>query len=464
MKELVQGFHGKLKRLKRSTRQDERTAFPSPRTIRERLRPWYLRNVFFPLFPAGKPAYFDAPWSYPNHLLVSPLHTDAEKLRPMLSVSQGYDFLFLPMSDWHFRLQRPQFLMQALAARGHRCFFLNPHLGRQFPGARIPSPRIGRLGPNLFELHVRLPLEPVYHHRMLHPEESLILADAVENLRQIGVIPRFMQVVGSPVWGPAAQLIRQRSGSPIVYDCHDLITGLSSTHTSIQYEEAAMISASDFVVCSSMALRDHCLKLGASPARTAVIRNAARPQPHEPAQVNSQPCHQPPRIGYVGALEDWFDVASLREAAVARPGWKFLLAGRRESRHLDEIRRLPNVEFCGEIPADKVPSFLAGLDVALIPFLLTDLTRAVDPIKLYEYLSAGIPVVASRLPETFRFAPLLHYYEGASDFVGAIEGALADRSTGRSSNRREAVANETWDARAGELLNCAAAVFDNQAG
>ena len=162
-------------------------------------------------------------------------------------------------------------------------------------------------------------------------------------------------------------------------------------------------------------------------------------------------------IGYLGALEDWFDCDTIRSAAAARPEWRFVLAGRNESRNLQSLLNIPNVEFSGEISRDRVPYALAEFDVATIPFVLNSLTIGTDPIKLYEYLAAGLPVVSARLPETQRFGNYVHYYDGAGDtrvqnFVDAVEAALNERDESKRRQRQEAVRNETWEVRCRQLL------------
>ena len=98
------------------------------------------------------------------------------------------------------------------------------------------------------------------------------------------------------------------------------------------------------------------------------------------------------------------------------PGWRFRLAGQVEDPEVAALSGLPNLETVGEIPFADVPRFLAGLDVALVPFRDLPLTRAVDPVKLYEALAMGLPVVARRLPETERWAePLVYLYDDPAE-------------------------------------------------
>ena len=107
----------------------------------------------------------------------------------------------------------------------------------------------------------------------------------------------------------------------------------------------------------------------------------------------------------------------------------------------------------GEIPFADVPSFLAGLDVALVPFRDLPLTRAVDPVKLYEALAMGLPVVARRLPETERWAePLVYLYDDPAGFVRQVRRAVEEQSPELARERRRVAEGESWDRRADGLL------------
>ena len=158
-------------------------------------------------------------------------------------------------------------------------------------------------------------------------------------------------------------------------------------------------------------------------------------------------------IGYVGALGPWFDVEAVEAAARALPDWRFRLAGQVEDPEVAALAGLPNLETVGEIPFGDVPGFLSGLDVALVPFRDLPLTRAVDPVKLYEALAMGLPVVARRLPETARWAePLVYLYDGPDDFVRQVRRAVAESSPEVARERRRVAEGESWDRRADALV------------
>ena len=423
--------------------------------IREYFRPLYLRNIYFRAFPSRKPAEFDNCWNFP-HVPVAECLSLLDK--PIDKTLSGVrDFLIFPMTDWHARIQRSQFFAKTLAAFGHRCFLLNPHLGREFRGGGEAPVQLARLAENIYELHVRLPREPVYHHRNLSEKESQMLCAAVLTLIEHGGLSNVTQLVSFPGWFRLAQLIKSGCGSTLIYDCHDRLDGFTGMANEIVALEPAFIAASDWVICSAESLRAHCVAQGAAEERCIVVRNAvtaneATGRCIPPIRVAGAP----PVIGYLGALEEWFDGDTIRSAAVARPDWRFVIAGRVESPALNSLLRLPNVEFTGEIAREKVPEILSRFDVATIPFRLNPLTLGADPIKLYEYLAAGLPVVSSRLPETLRFENLMHYYDNAADFVRAIELALAERGKAERRERKLAVKDETWESRCLQILGLAA--------
>src|SRR6185436_5134328 len=160
----------------------------------------------------------------------------------------------------------------------------------------------------------------------------------------------------------------------------------------------------------------------------------------------------PVSVGYVGALGPWFDAEAVGGLAAARPQWRVRLAGRVESPAVRALARHRNVELLGEIPYRQVPELLAGLRALLIPFLDLPLTRAVDPVKLYEGLAAGLPVVSARLPAVEAWSePSVYAYDGGG-LLAAVERALADDGPEAAASRRAAVEGETWSARAAALL------------
>jgi glycosyltransferase involved in cell wall biosynthesis len=115
----------------------------------------------------------------------------------------------------------------------------------------------------------------------------------------------------------------------------------------------------------------------------------------------------------------------------------------------------PNVHVLGNRPYAELPAYVQAFDVGLIPYLLNDWTVSVDPLKLLEYLAAGIPVIATPLPEVQKYTSVVRQGGTPASFLAAVYSALesdeADRVAGR-----ETAARNTWSRRAAEFLDIVA--------
>lgn len=152
-----------------------------------------------------------------------------------------------------------------------------------------------------------------------------------------------------------------------------------------------------------------------------------------------------PRLGFFGLIRDWVDVGLLARIADDRPDWHFVLIGD-ATFDLTEYRRRPNLHFLGRKPYAELPDYCRQFDVGLIPFQVNELTRAVNPIKLREYLASGLPVVSTPMPEVLQYESLIHVADGQAEFTAAIEAALAETDQDRR-RRIEAMTAETWPAK-----------------
>jgi len=357
------------------------------------------------------------------------------------------------MTDWHTRIQRAQHFARSLAALGHRCFYLNPNLGRELPQPALLSPKlaVNRLGENVYELHIALPREPVFHHRLLRPAESRAIAAALEQTldafqsRQLVVLSQF------PLWNQAAAMLRQRRAAILLYDCHDLLSGFSRMSAEIIAAEKELFQQAEILVFSAKALlekkRAEMPWLSGDPEKTlATIPNGAEVSHFQWNAENKQRI-----VGYAGSLDEWFDVEAVRAAAVAHPQVQFVLLGRIEDNRVLALQDIPNIRLYGEVPYARLPTYMAGFDVGLIPFLVNPLTLATNPIKLYEYFACGIPVVSSALPEVAAYGSLAYLASSPAEFATQLTRALAEQDPARRSARRQVAERESWSARAAQL-------------
>ena len=169
--------------------------------------------------------------------------------------------------------------------------------------------------------------------------------------------------------------------------------------------------------------------------------------------LNEVPDHKEPVVGYFGALASWFDYELLRKLASENPNFKFKLIGMDYDGSLFEskVLEMPNIDYLGTIPYSILPQFV-DFDVAIVPFKINAITLATSPIKVYEYLACGIPVVSTRLPECEKIE-FIQIADTANDFSKEIKSAIsADSFTARLARRKYAM-TQSWDARAVDISN-----------
>lgn len=133
-----------------------------------------------------------------------------------------------------------------------------------------------------------------------------------------------------------------------------------------------------------------------------------------------------PVIGFVGMIDAWVDLDILAQLARQHPDAHVVVVGHARV-PIDRLEGIPNLHLLGRKPFAELPAYLATFDVALIPFMVNDLTRAVNPIKLREYLSAGVPVVTTALPELepFRGREGVDVVDDISEFLKAVAARVA---------------------------------------
>jgi tRNA A-37 threonylcarbamoyl transferase component Bud32 len=154
-----------------------------------------------------------------------------------------------------------------------------------------------------------------------------------------------------------------------------------------------------------------------------------------------------PIIGYYGAMADWLDTELLYRLASARPNWNFILIGRIEGADVSRLETLNNVFLFGEKPYELLPVYLEHFDTCIIPFKKIPLTEATNPVKLFEFLSAGKSVVATDLHELRYYQEYVRLVSTDNEWLHAIELALADYLPLQVTKRIRFARQNTWEER-----------------
>lgn len=237
-----------------------------------------------------------------------------------------------------------------------------------------------------------------------------------------------------------------------IYYCVDEFSEFAGyDREAIRAAESDMLRAADAVITTSAELFESRRRLH---PRTVLV-------PHgvdfdhfagcDPARVPDDVADlKGPVLGFFGLIAEWVDVDLLAAVARARRDWTLVLIGDART-DVRSLAGLSNVRLLGRRSYESLPGYCARFDAAMVPFRINRLTRAVNPIKLREYLAAGLPVCGTPLPELERYQGLVEVGEGPGGFARACERALARNDAASRARRRAAVAGESWHARLATL-------------
>lgn len=157
-----------------------------------------------------------------------------------------------------------------------------------------------------------------------------------------------------------------------------------------------------------------------------------------------------PILGFFGLIHDWIDQDLLAFVAQKRPDWTLAIIGKAQV-DTSRLQRLPNVRLLGRKAYEELPAYCKAFSLGLLPFAINELTRNVNPIKLREYLSAGLPVVSTDLPEVHTFSRWAAIAHTKEEFLAACETALSTDAAALREERSRAMTEETWDAKVAEV-------------
>jgi glycosyltransferase involved in cell wall biosynthesis len=170
-----------------------------------------------------------------------------------------------------------------------------------------------------------------------------------------------------------------------------------------------------------------------------------------------------PVLGFIGLVQDWVDLELIGKLAEAYRQGSIVIVGK-SIVDTSRLAKYGNVHLLGRKPYEDLPTYCKGFDVSLIPFVLNELTRNVNPIKLREYLSAGLPVVSTELPEVAFYRDTCSVARTHDEFLAGVAKELAGDSPAARQKRSDAMKSETWEVKVAELGERIARVREARAG
>lgn len=260
-------------------------------------------------------------------------------------------------------------------------------------------------------------------------------------LKQSGFGSPDLAWLTNPVFAPTAAALD--AGCRVVRIADDTAAFRDSS-PALAALEAEAIAGADLVFAVSRAALERVAAVNEKVVRLPNGVDAERfaTRFSEPAEVMG---FRRPRVLYVGAVEYWFDLAMFSQCARANPAADFIVVGPDPRSMLSSAEMPANVHYLGARPYDQIPAIMQSCDVGIIPFVRDAMVDSIHPIKVYEYLAAGLKVVATRWTELEEMGAPVELAE-PEGLPLAVTRALADPAEGREARVRFAHAN-TWDAR-----------------
>jgi hypothetical protein len=409
-----------------------------------------IKNYFLQT-PIGKMAQF-----YRDKKVFKGRAVAFENIKASLDQSDGQLLLVFPIITWDFRWQRPQHIVSRLRDRGYSVLYmamtLSPIGGlfrnRMHAGSVL---KVNQLENNINQIWLNSvnPLN-VYTDQI----DGVDLKNFVDQLKILidELRPKSITyLLQFPGWWPIARELRYKVGGKVVFDCMDDHSGFSTNTALALNTEHELIIDADLVISSSDLLENKCLELNKN---TIQVKNGTDYKHFFNCVRNSKLDHLAgsPLAGYFGAISDWFDIDIVVHCAKNLPNWNFVLIGSTFGADLKDAESISNIHFLGEIPYQELPGYLAYFDVCMIPFRLIPLTLATNPVKFYEYISAGKPVVSINLPELERYREYCYIAESKEEFLERLKDAFSDRNLRDKFDARLRLAQEnSWEIRANDI-------------
>jgi glycosyltransferase involved in cell wall biosynthesis len=359
------------------------------------------------------------------------------------------DILCLSHLRWHFVFQRPQHLLTRFAQE-RRCYYVEepqydadaaPHLEMQrSQGVTVAVPHLPAGCSARDATHMQRELL-----------DQLIAREGIDCYVLWYYTP--MALAFSSHLQPQA----------IVFDCMDELSAFANAPAALKYYEVELLRRADVVFTGGYSL--YQAKRNRHPNVHALPSSVDVPHFAQARTLTLDPPDQAPigrpRLGFFGVMDERMDLGLVAGVAAARPDWQIVLIGPVVKIDPATLPIAPNIHYLGSKPYDELPHYIAGWDVALLPFARNDATRFISPTKTPEYMAAGKPVVSTSIRDVVRpygEQGLVRIADTVPAFLEAIDAALAEDATARLRQADAFLRQTSWDgtwARMRHLLDAA---------
>ena len=348
----------------------------------------------------------------------------------------SFDLVCLSHLRWDFVYQRPQHLLSR-CARERRVFYVEEPIFGEGP-ARL------HLSEEVDGVRVAVPLLP----EGLDPAEVVAAQRTLlDRLLAEQDVRRYVLWYYTPA---AVAFSRHLEPLATVYDVMDELSAFKFAPPALRANEAELFERADLVFTGGQSLFEakrglhQDVRLFPSSVDAAHFGRAREPLP-EPADQRDI-LH--PRLGYFGVVDERIDLELLAGLAAARPDWQLVVVGPVAKIEETALPQATNLHYLGAKIYEELPAYIAGWDVALMPFAHNEATRFISPTKGPEYLAAGRPVVSTSIRDVvtpYGDRGLIRVADGVTETVAAVEAALGEDRNERLRRADEFLAETSWD-------------------
>ena len=349
---------------------------------------------------------------------------------------QNVDVICLSHLRWDFVFQRPQHLLSR-CAREQRVFYFEEPV---FDAGRTPQLVVTQSG----GVRVAVPhLKPGCSEAECAASQRELLNDLIarESIRE------YVLWYYTPMALAFTSHLKPRA---IVYDCMDELSAFAHAPSALRLREAELLRRATVVFTGGQSLYEAKRHLHENiypfPSSVDVAHFARARQigTDHPDQAHLRR----PRLGFFGVIDERMDIDLVAGVAAARPEWEIVLLGPVVKIDPAMLPRASNIHYPGAKTYDQLPEFIAGWDVAMLPFARNDATRFISPTKTPEYLAAGKPVVSTSIRDVVRpygQQGLVRIADTVDEFVSACEAALSEDPSARMRDADAFLRQTSWD-------------------
>lgn len=237
----------------------------------------------------------------------------------------------------------------------------------------------------------------------------------------------------------------------IIYDCMDRHVNMAKSERKqyVQNMELALIAKASYIFASSQGLYEDIMRVDPSKKVTIIRNGFVQSELFYDERGASDGEKTNYIIAYIGTVDSWFDFETLASNVAACKNVSYDIIGPTVVK-----KPIERVQYRGIIPHDELYTNIEDVDCLVMPFILNDTVLAVDPVKLYEYISYGKCIISVYYPEIERFGDFVYFYNNAAEYNELVQKLIETNFKPKYSRKQQAdfLVNNTWDRRVSDII------------